>query len=158
MHKLSFEIRTAKDFYKKLLEDYRNFLKDSTSSSLALNAGLSAWNLVEWVYHDLQHGQKYTLGEFQKEIKCKCPSLQIMHDLANGAKHFRLDWHKPIIDRTGLHKGDFSNDFSSDYDISVLKIDLKDGITVLFEDEITECIQFWDRFLIQGKPEVSLDR
>jgi len=46
-----------------------------------------------------------------------------------------------------LHKGDFSNDFSSDFDISLLVIELKEGAQVYFEDEIEKTIAFWTQYL-----------
>ena len=150
MNDFGFEIKTTLDFYKKLLEDYNEFCNDKTSSRVALNCVMTAWHLTEWSYNEFFH-QLFphfsTLASYQKEIKKECPSLQIMHDLANGTKHYRLTRHIPIIKETILHKGIFSSDFSRDFDVSTLDIELKDGKRIYFEDELSTTINFWNKYL-----------
>ena len=149
MPDLSFNIRTTNDLFNKLLEEYKEFLKNSTSSRHAINCALTAWHLIDWIYHnDHELSKKYSeLKEFQQELKSLCPSLQIMHDIANGSKHNSLKWHKPIIKETRLYKGSFSNDFSRDFDISSLDIELTDGTKIYFEDEIKNVVDFWTKYL-----------
>jgi len=48
---------------------------------------------------------------------------------------------------TKLHNGAFSREFSREFDISILKIELNDGTTVCFEDEIKTVIEFWRKYL-----------
>lgn len=150
MSNLSFNIKTTSDYFKKLIEDYKEFCKDKTSSRAALNCAISAWHLTEWTYNEFQFqmsNQFTTLGLYQKYIKAQCPSLQIMHDLTNSTKHFVLKRHKPIIKDTTLNLGSFSNDFSRDFDISTLNIELNDETKSCFEDEIETAINFWMKFL-----------
>jgi len=148
MSSLSLDIKTSKDFFKKLLEDHKEFCSDKTSSRTALNCAMTAWHLSEWIYNEFNSQfPNETLSSFQDSIKKKCPSLQIMHDLANGTKHYLLTRHKPLIKDTRLHKGAYSNAFSRAFDISTLDIEKNDGTKIYFEDEIENVILFWKEFL-----------
>jgi hypothetical protein len=150
MSNLSFDIKTTSDFLKKLLEDYKEFCRDKTSSRAALNCAITAWHLTEWTYIEFQHqiaNQFTTLGLYQKYLKAQCPSLQIMHDLTTGTKHFLLKSHSPVIKDTTLVKGSFSIDFDRDFDISTLNIELNDGTKSNFEDEIGIAVNFWMKYL-----------
>lgn len=145
MSDLSFDIKTSKDFLVKLQEDYSEFCFDKTSSRIALNCALTAWHLTEWIYNEynsLLKTQYPSLNNFQQDIKKLCPSLQIMHDIANGTKHYLLVRHQPIIDDTSLHHGTFNIDFNRDFDISTLDIELKNGSTIYFDNEIQVSINF----------------
>ena len=150
MSDLSFDIKTTSDFFKKLLEDYKDFCADKTSSRTALNCAMTAWHLTDWTYNEFNQklsSQFGTLSLFQQYIKQQCPSLQIMHDITNGTKHYLLTRHRPIIKKTKLHKGAFSSGFSRGFDISTLYIELDDGTKIYFEDEIEKTITFWTQYL-----------
>jgi len=150
MNELSFNIKTTADFFQKLLQDYDEFCKDRTSSRVALNCAMTAWHLTEWSYNEFCQqlsSQFQTLAIYQQDIKQQCSSLQIMHDLANGTKHYLLTRHKPIVKETTLDKGSFSSDFSRDFDISTLDIELNDGTKIYFEDEMEKVISFWTKYL-----------
>ncbi|MGV3630880.1 MAG: hypothetical protein ACO1O6_06730 [Bacteroidota bacterium] len=150
MSNLSFDIKTSRDFFLKLQEDYSEFRKNRTSSRIALNCAMTAWHLTDWIYNEYKsqlESNFATLTAFQQEMKNLCPSLQIMHDLANGSKHYLLTKHKPIIEETNLHKGAFSNAFSRDFDISTLDIKLNNGKKIYFEDEIKKTLYFWATYL-----------
>lgn len=150
MNELGFNIRTSLDFFKKLLEDYNDFCNDKTSSRFAMNCSLTAWHLSEWIYNEFNNllsNQFTDLSAFQQDLKNQCSSLQIMHDIANGTKHFKLTKHNPIINDTKLYIGGFSRDFSRDFDVSSLNIILKDGNKIYFEDEIEIAIEFWRTYL-----------
>ncbi len=150
MNDLSFDIKTTEDFFKKLIDDSNDFLKDKTSSRIALNCAMTAWHLTEWSFNEFrsQLPSRFTsLNMWQKELKGQCPSLQIMHDLANGTKHYLLTRHIPVIKETKLHKGVFSSAFSRGFDISTLDIELNDGTKIYFEDELESVITFWKNHL-----------
>lgn len=150
MNQLSFEVRTTTDFFHKLMDDYNEFLKNITSSRLALNCAMTAWHLFDWVFNEFYYTQPSpfnSVSDFQRFIKQQCRSLQIMHDLTNGTKHYLLNRRKPDVKETKLHNGGFSREFSRDFDISILEIELNDGTTVYFEDEIKNVIEFWRDYL-----------
>jgi hypothetical protein len=150
MNELNFDIKTSRDFFLKLKEDYKDFCNNTTSSRIALNCALTAWHLTEWVYNEYNSILQTTypkLFDFQSWIKSQCTSLQVMHDIANGTKHYLLTRHTTVIEKTNLHQGAFSSDFSRDFDISALDITLKDGAQINFEDEIEKSIEFWKQYL-----------
>lgn len=144
MSELSFDIRNSSDFFKKLLEDYNEFKKDDTSSRVALNCAMTGWHLIDWVYFEFMTTKYSSLIEFQKELKCQCPGLQILQDITHSTKHHTLTRHNPSIKTTNLHKGDFGKDFSRDFDISSLEIIKKDGTKLYFDKEMEKVIDFWN--------------
>lgn len=144
MPELSFDIKSSKDFYKKLLDDYAEYKKDRVSSGKALNCAMVSWHLSEWIANEENPGA--TDREIKNRVNdfiLKCPSLSIMKDIANGTKHFNITKYKPEVDKTHLHHGDFNQDFSRDFNISSLIITMKDGEKKYFEDEIETVVNFW---------------
>jgi hypothetical protein len=111
---------------------------------------MTAWHITDWCYHEFNsflNASYPKLSLFQKSIKSQCPSLQIMHDITNGSKHYLLTMHKPIIKSTDLYNGEFSNEFSNEFDISILEIELKNETKIYFEDEIKKSVHFWLTYL-----------
>jgi hypothetical protein len=150
MSDLSFDIKTTSDFFKKLTEDYNEFLADKISSRVALNCAMTAWHLTDWAYNEFNNQLTAQFGRldlYQEDIKDQCPSLQIMHDLSNGTKHYLLTRHSPKVKKTTLHRGSFNNDFNRDFDISSLDIALNNGTKIYFEDEIQKVVEFWAQYL-----------
>jgi hypothetical protein len=104
----SFNIRTSKDFFHKLEEEYADFQQNPLSARHAINAAMTAWHLHEWLWADKLKGnykeQKRILGEVIRKKKeqeeqeddeliramlGRCKELSIMQGICNGSKHFR---------------------------------------------------------------------
>jgi hypothetical protein len=148
MNKLSFEIKTSKDFFIKLKQDFEDFSNDIESSRFALNCAMTAWHLTDWVYHEFNYENTFAkLSEFQEYLKKQCDSLQIMQDICYGSKHYKLIRHVPKISETEMHEGTFDSTFDFSFDTSELEIKMEDGRTLLFIDEIEKTINFWENFL-----------
>lgn len=148
MNKYGFEINTTALFFRKLIEDYEEFCKDRTSSRVALNCVMTAWHLLEWIYNEYHLLSIYPkTKDYQNHLKVSCPSLQLMQDLANGTKHFKITKYLPKIQDTYLSTGDYSSDYATDYDIPILEIKISDNSIVYFEDEIQKVIDFWKGYL-----------
>lgn len=150
MNDFSFGIKTTSDLFNKLIEDFEEFRKDTTSSRMALNCAMTAWHLTDWSYYEFNQtlsSDYSTLVSYQQAIKERCPSLQILHDITNGSKHYVLLRHKPIVKETNLHIGAYSAAYSHDYDISTLEIEMGDGTKKYFDDEIQKAIEFWTQYL-----------
>lgn len=145
MNELSFTIKDSKDFLNKLIEDHFEYEKDVLSSRVAINCAMTAWHLIDWIYHEFKPNT-VTLFEFQNELKTQCSSLKIMHDITKGSKHYRLTRHKPEVKRTDLHRGGFSSGFSLGFNVSVLYIENEDGSNMHFESEIAKVISFWQQY------------
>lgn len=150
MSTFSFDIKDSIDFYNKLLEDYEEFKKNSISSRLAINCTITAWQFVDWVYIEHADKSRYSkLGNFQADMKLKCPSLQIMQDITNGSKHLILTKYTPKVRKTNLHEGIFDSNIFDDniFDTSMLEIEMQDGTKLKFEDEIEKDVAFWKIYL-----------
>ncbi|MGE0079355.1 MAG: hypothetical protein AB7S48_15955 [Bacteroidales bacterium] len=145
MSKYAFDIKNSKDFFEKLKLDYLDFQKDILSSRLAINCALTAWHLTDWIYEEYKDRLGFNnIGVFRKSLNCD--SLLLMHDIANGSKHFEINRPKSNISNTNLHKGGFSRDFSFDFDVSCLIIKLDSDVEKYFETEIESVIEFWKSY------------
>jgi hypothetical protein len=149
MSSFGFDIKNSKDFNNKLREDSSEFMKDTLSSRVAINCAMTAWHLTEWVFHEYFPSDFKDEKEFQAKIKLRCPSLQVMHDISNGTKHYVLKRHKPEVSETGVHDGDFDPaDFSDDFNVSCLILTKKDGTILYFLDELKIVLEFWATFFM----------
>lgn len=149
MGSLTFGADTAKDKYQEFLEEYAEFKNDETSIKKASNLANSAWHLVDWSFVDFQSIHNCNnIVEFRETLFPNCPSLKIMHDLANAKKHKNLTRPKANLKNTRKHNGVFSREFSSDFDISYLEIELENETKLSFEKEIDKVKTFWDNYFI----------
>jgi hypothetical protein len=145
MSSLSFDIKTSKDFFKILLEDYKEFDGNRTSSRHALHCAIIAWHMIEWVHKEFESQLSEDL--FKKKIVQQCPSFEIMRDIADGTKHSQLGRKNLLVKETELHRGVFSEVFSREFDTSHLYVILSDGAKIYFEDEIKKVVLFWTEYL-----------
>jgi len=91
-----FDITSSKDFYRKLVADYDDFMSDQTSSRLAMNCIITAYHLHEWVWGDWVKGDKALQGvlgvsdkkSFVAWIDGVMPWFSVVQTMANGTKHF----------------------------------------------------------------------
>jgi hypothetical protein len=147
MGSLTFGKDTARDKYQEFLEEYAEYKEDETSIKKASNLSTSAWHLVDWTFEDYKSIHNIqNIGEFRETLYPSCQSLKIMHDLANAKKHKNLSRPKANLKNTKKHNGTFSREFSSDFDISYLEIELENGDKLSFEKEIDKVKSFWDDY------------
>ncbi len=147
MGSLTFGADSAKNKYEEFIEEYSEYKKDDTSKYKASNLANSAWHLVDWSFEDYKTIHNCNdIGKFRETLYPKCPNLKIMHDLANAKKHKELTRPKARLKNTRKHEGDFSSEFSSDFDISYLEIELENGDILNFEDEIDKVKEFWENY------------
>lgn len=148
MNNLTFEIKNSKDFLDKLKKDFKDYLGSDNSSRLAINCAMTSWHLTEWIYHEYNFNKKFKKDKYYKNhIKELCPSLQIMHDISNGSKHYKLKIHKPIIQATEKKEGPFDNTFDFTFERTMLRIFLPNNKVVIFDDELKKTIKFWENYL-----------
>jgi len=147
----SFAINTARDFYDKLLEDYKAYIEDPTSSGLAINVALPAWHLSEWLYWENIASLITTYPSdtiYQLDLRTNlCPDLEIMRSIANGSKHCVPPGSNQRVQGTSMHIGDFSREFSREFDTTCLLINLDDGTEVDFEDVLENVMNFWKSYV-----------
>ncbi len=147
MGSLTFGTDTAKDKYQEFLEEYTEYKDDKTSVKKARNLAITAWHLVDWSFEDYKPLHNLDkIGDFRQTLYPSCPSLKIMHDLANASKHKNLDRPKADLKNTEKHIGTFSHEFSKEFDTTYLAIELMDGTKLDFEEEIDKVKLFWDNY------------
>jgi len=147
MNSLNFGQDTAMDKYDEFLNDYFNYKTENTSVRWAKTVAISAWHLIDWVFNEYKtiHGC-LGIGDFRNELFRQCESLKIMHDIANATKHQNLTKPKAKIRNTKKHLGAYSSDYSSDYDITYLEIEMNDGKKSSFEEHIDMVKEFWGNY------------
>ena len=101
MGSLTFGTDNAKDKYREFLSEYHDYKNDETSTKKAINLATTSWHLIDWAFEDfkLTHNLQ-NIGEFRETLYPSCPSLKIMHDLANASKHKNLDRPKANLKNT----------------------------------------------------------
>ena len=166
--KLTFDIKTSRDFYNKMLLEYEDFCKNHLSVRYAINCAINSWHLTDWTFQEyfkdekkyqdekrekLKEGKIYVriyfgLGKYQDELMKQCQSLKYMKLICNGSKHCILR-DTGIEDKTKIHEGGFAYpDFDRhDYDVDRLVILDKKGQQLNFEDIFLETKVFWADYL-----------
>lgn len=141
-----FEIKTSKDLYNNLQEEYEDLKNDILSSRRAMNCAMMAWHLTDWTFNEYMNKHGFSkLGDYRQSLSC--PSLNIMADIANGAKHLIITKPKTGIVNTEKIQGDFSSDFDfNDFWVGSLELKMDDGTTKDFFDEITAVVSFWNDY------------
>jgi hypothetical protein len=56
---------------------------------------MTAFFLIEWIYYGEKVDKHKSLGDFRQEIKSVCAEVQIIQDIATGAKYFELTTQQP---------------------------------------------------------------
>ena len=150
----SFEIRTARQFLEGLVEpDYEEFLKEPSSSRLAIHCALGCWHLTEWVWADVLkpdtrlrsaiHSSIRDCHRFRAYAVTTCPELDIMRQIADGSKHF--GGQNSSVRDSNLAGGAFDKGFSAGFDIGRLEVELP-GEKRAFTDCLERVVAFWRAF------------
>ncbi len=143
----TFEDKKSEDILKELIQRYEDFKEDDASSQKAVELAIYSWHLIDWVFNEFKEiHHKNTIGDFRDALYPECESLKIMHDIANGAKHSRVSRPKASIKKTKKHIGAFSSVFSREFDQTHLLIEIDNGKTLYFVDEIDLVINFWKNY------------
>ena len=150
----SFDISTPQEFFSKLKQEQQSLEADLTSSRHAINAAMTSWHLIEWVWVLAVKGKPQVqkrIGEhsknckmFRKFLLTQCPQLESMQCICEGSKH--LGTSGKIVSNTSVHGGAFSNGFSKGFDISRLQIKKDNGSVVDFDNELKSVVDFWEQF------------
>jgi hypothetical protein len=148
----SFDIRTPRDFLKKLRDEQNDFIKSHCLDARhALNAVMTAYHLHEWVWGDFakRRSDLYRVWRlspteysgFKSYLVEKCPALADAEMLTKGTKHFGT------LVQTGKHQGGFQRNFVQDdaLDVPYFWIE-RGGKQQRAEEFIQELVEFWERF------------
>lgn len=147
----SYEIRTTADFFKKLLDEREDFLKNPTSSRHAINCALTGWHLYEWVYneyHSHPFMQQFNKKKFEKWLLTRDIEFKLIKDLADGSKHFYLGRSDKSLLGTYLkRKGDIVGSRPLAEDALILQMKFMNGAWMSFDDLFYFVTVFWYEFL-----------
>ena len=147
-----YDIKTSFDFFRKLLDEREDFLKNPSSARYAINCAITAWQLHDWVYAERD---KYPfMAQFKsknhfRNYLYRDRNFKTIHDLADGAKHYELTNRKTTILDTkisswkNLSKNRPTNDTSQLF----LTMDAGNvGMTMSFDDLLYVITFFWYQF------------
>ena len=127
------------------------FKQNDLNEDLARDCTIKAWHLCEHVFDEHAESLPFTrLRDFQRHVRDACPELAHLQVICNASKHGDGRLRKTgRVKEARRHRGAFSRDFSRDFDVSRLEIELTDGTTVDFEDAMDSGVAYWLQFLSQ---------
>jgi hypothetical protein len=155
-----FDVKTSRDFYAKLLEDFADMQDDPTSARLAINCAITAYHMHEWVWGDWLKSDYATWKKlairdrdtFLAWLDKNEPWFKLMQDICNGSKHFDRKTSEQTKVTGGFDSGGFDE---AAFDTQHLEIEVEvDGKKgwVLAETVIEEVVKFWRDFLEEYSP------
>ncbi len=155
-----YEIKNSFDFFKKLLDEREDYLKDPASSRFALNVALTAWHLHEWIFEEYKNlfisQGLLKLEDFRNFLFQRCRELENFRDLADGSKHFTLTRRDSTILKTELREADSHWGFNKKLEtptLIVVTTPASIGMQITFDDLLYVVSFFWYSFF---RSELSL--
>ncbi|MGN6493129.1 MAG: hypothetical protein ACTHLE_14110 [Agriterribacter sp.] len=150
MSQSSFEIKTAKHLYHKLVREHERLLADLNSSDHAINFSITAHHLFkDWLKRELTELEYDKLKvEIDTNLKVE---MGIIRDVCDGTKHLFLDRPPHLqVSESGTDNGAFSGAFSRDFDIGGLFLVLHDETRLYFDNVADKVVGFWKRYFESG--------
>jgi hypothetical protein len=146
-----YDIKNSFDFFRKLLDEREDFLKNPASARFAINCAITAWQLHDWVYADREKypfmKQFQSKSDFRNYLYLKERDFRTIHDLADGAKHYQLTSRTTTILDTAVSNWKKVNKFKEVSDeTSQLFLTMKFGnvgMTMTFDDLLFVITHFW---------------
>lgn len=146
----TFSLRGPRDLLLKLKWDIEQLQLISSHTVgyhyQAMNCAITAWQMCDWVYADLDDAQKIsfpTERKFRDHIKAGSKWLRICRELADASKHRNLKDSPcphigtPVIDVFVTPSGE-----------TITQMLVYDGSTVYSAEQVMwEAYEFWDEYL-----------
>jgi hypothetical protein len=163
--KLTFEFKNSKSLYNNLIEEFEDFKKEPTKSRFAMNCVINSWHLTDWTYQeffkaDPNYQDSISIDKkgvniiitgilkYQQKVIKDCKEFEYMRLITNGTKHCILN-DKSRSERTNLHKGIFSKQFSRQFNVSRFIIAVEENKSIDFQDTLVKTINYWKIFFDQ---------
>ena len=149
----SFEIRTSKDLFLKLVREHERIMADLWSSDHAINFIITAHHLYkDWLKRELAEVD-YLKVKTQVETVLTIES-GVIRDVCDGTKHLHIDRPPHVhVSNSGMKQGAFSKAFSRAFDIGGLFLTLHDGSILYFDNVADKVLSFWKKYFDHvGKP------
>lgn len=148
-----YDIKNSCDFFRKLLDEREDFLRNPTSARFAINCAITAWQLHDWIYAERA---KYPFmenfkskSEFRNFLYSK-EDFRTIHDLADGAKHYELTSRTTtLLDTTisnwkNINKRRVVSDNKPQLFLTMKFANV--GMIMTFDDLLYLIIAFWYKF------------
>jgi hypothetical protein len=155
-----FDIKTSRDFYKKLLEDFADFQENPRSARLAINCTITAYHMHEWTWGDWLKSDYPTwkllkirdVNSFLTWLDQKSPWFKLMQDICNGSKHFDLKASQQTKVAGAFDRGGFE---TPAFETERLEIEIQTGghkAWIPAEAVIESVVLFWRDFFLEYSP------
>jgi hypothetical protein len=135
-HTSTFDIKTAKDFYNRVvLPQYQDFVRNNFSSRHALLSTIVLYHMYEWV-----NGTKFTVAHFNSKYPhdtILADSFELAREITNGTKHFTSRA------KTRFQKG-FSPAVNNGFARSTLLVEYSNGNETSADDLLSKLESFWN--------------
>lgn len=143
-----FELKTPNDLFKKLEYDMKRLKLSPRDAYAAFDFFVTAEHMLDWLYPNKP--KQRTADRKDNRL------LQICSHIANGSKHFEATGkhHKSVSD-TIRHQGAFSSQFSNQFDIDRLEVELQDDAAAKF-GHIVPAVDLAARVLDYWKTKLGL--
>jgi hypothetical protein len=133
----------------ELLEEYSEFSKEPLSERMANNLCKQSWHLTDWVFNEFIYSasnlksRDQQIGDWRNTLYPRCPSIKIIHDLAQESKHSIVTRPKDFVESIGTVESTFDYTFDFTFNDSKLVIIMQNGDSLNFRNTIAEVIDFW---------------
>lgn len=157
-----FEITDSVSFYRKMLEEYDDFVEDPNSSRHAVNCALSAYHIAEWIWGDWLGTDYETWKElgirdrqsFLTWVDTAQPWFKIVQGIANGSKHFSSKLAATRLSGSYVDDGYVESGYQSmNLEVEVEKDRWIEAVIVM-----EEVVIFWKNFFMEYGPAVKLPK
>lgn len=143
----TFDTITALDYFKKLLDEREDFLKNPTSSRHAINAAITGWHLYEWVYHQYRNHpylQKFKKPyDYRDYLVEKESCFAEIRDLADGGKHYRMK-DKHVLHTKIIKAGESIGQQVYNEDTLIVRFKFANvGCSITFDDVLYIVTTYW---------------
>lgn len=143
-----FNIHNSFDKLALLESDFERMKENPLDISLAEKTCIDAWHLCDWLFSEIQESdKKISKDSFRSNLFLECPEMRILHDLANISKHKKLSKPKVKLIRTLVQGGDYSSDYSKDYNVSRIEVHYNEHSKIDVDDLIKLAIDYWRKRL-----------
>lgn len=139
----SFEIKTAKDLYLKLVRERERIMADLWASDRAINFSVTAHHLYkDWLKRELSDLDYLKL---KGQIEAALPiEIGIIRDACDGTKLLHLSKRPHVqVSDSGMKQGAFSKGFSRAFNIGGLFLTLHDRSNLYFDKVADKVLSFW---------------
>jgi len=157
-----FYIQDSVGFYGNMIQDYDDFVVDTSSARHAINCVTSAFHIAEWIWGDWLKDDYVTWqklgirdrGTFLAWLDMAEPWFPVIQSIANGSKHFG-NRHLTKFTNSYVEEGYVEEGYQERLlEIEVETAGRKQWIEAIVVVEAV--VMFWTEFFRQYRPQARL--